>query len=486
MKRTIIFTSKKNFEWTSMQEIIPFIEKAWLNTQSQEHHVELIDIDDSSIFKNAKKVMVADQVVMTCFTVEMSLGLSVLRDQLKLDFRIFYYVHGSASIGHWPLFNYKLGSTLRKSDVFVLTCDGDKRLTQLTLPDVITLKHPFLNDRNSEIKNTEKIEELVYIGRISEQKNLHSLFFGISLIKDYLRDRKIKLRIFGGEDNLGSPNMAKKSCSYQMFLEDLSKNVEIEDLIIFEGHVSRDHLDKYLESTSILYIAPSLHSDENFGMSPYNVLKKGGRCLLSDWGGFSEFRNWFGDQVTYLDIHSGEYGPFLSVTNIGDMIKKGLEISTSSSDKNFESYYSFESISNILLEEVNKENLDHSKMEHTLLVGELMKARDYYKSNSSNIRKNNGAQIFSGYNDSKALPFLEGYAHTLTALQVYETDRSYKALPWVEFTNKYIYLKDPRISEITILREKNETRDFKVNQLDVDFLLSKREFEKIYSLGYLY
>ncbi|MFT6633484.1 MAG: hypothetical protein ACJAS4_003454 [Bacteriovoracaceae bacterium] len=486
MNKTIVFTSKKNFAWTSMQEIIPFIENAWLKTESDTHAVELINIDDSSILKNAKKVMSATNVVMTCFTVEMSLGLGVLRGKLNLDFRLFYYVHGSASIGHWPLINYNLGTYLTKNDIFVVTCDGDKRLTEIALPETKILKHPFLNSRESEIRINNTIEELVYIGRISEQKNIHALFVSLTLIKDFLISRNIKLRIFGGEDNLGSPNMGKKSSSYLMFLEDLAKDLVIEDLIIFEGHVSRERLDSYLEKTSVLYVAPSLHSDENFGMSPYNILKKGGKCLLSDWGGFSEFKEWFHDQVTYFSIFSGEYGPFLSISNMAQSIKHAIEKDYSTSKDHYKNYYSFDSITAKLLKVLEEENLHQEPIKPSSKVGQILANREEYISTACELRKNSGSQIFSGYDDQLARRFLNGYAGRIEQLESVESSKIYKALDWLEVTNKNIYLKDPRTGEITLPRNKEEKKIVKIKMKNEILLISEREFEKLYSLGYLY
>ena len=113
-------------------------------------------------------------------------------------------------------------------------------------------------------------------------------------------NKNIKLTIFGDEDNLGSPNMGILSNSYKDFLLSLISMLKVEDLVAFKGFVSRKIIDKYLAETDFIYVSPSLHADENFGMSPFNILKNGGYCLLSDWGGFSEYRNYFSNQVSYL------------------------------------------------------------------------------------------------------------------------------------------------------------------------------------------
>ena len=57
IKKTAILTSKKNFSWQSMQEIIPFIENIWLASAGENHIVELIDVDEVTIIKNTKKLL---------------------------------------------------------------------------------------------------------------------------------------------------------------------------------------------------------------------------------------------------------------------------------------------------------------------------------------------------------------------------------------------------------------------------------------------
>ena len=220
--KIIVLSSKKNFSWTSMQEIIPFIEGVWCKLPV--HSVELINFDEINLKKLTLALMKCEKLVMTCFTVEMAIAVSKLRKQMGLSFDLIFYVHGMASIGYWPLFEYGLADCMKNSDVLAVTCEGDIRLTRKIFPKVKILKHPFLNNRETKLKLDGDIEELVYIGRISEQKNLHLLIEAINLSKEELAKRNIKLRIFGGEDNLGSPNMGKDSSEYQKYLEKLVKD----------------------------------------------------------------------------------------------------------------------------------------------------------------------------------------------------------------------------------------------------------------------
>ena len=84
LSKTLVITSHKNFEWTSMQEIIPFIENLWLESESDDHHVEMLNFEKESLLKNIKKYLDFDNFVLTCFTTEIALAVSTLRRSLGL------------------------------------------------------------------------------------------------------------------------------------------------------------------------------------------------------------------------------------------------------------------------------------------------------------------------------------------------------------------------------------------------------------------
>lgn len=477
IKKTAILTSQKNYSWQSMQEIIPFIEKVWLASSSENHIVELINIDEVSIIKNTKKLIDFDNIVMTCFTVEMAIGVSTIRSKLNLNFRLFFYVHGMASICFWPLTQWKLGNYLNSNDCLVITCEGDRKLIQKAYPAIDVMKHPFLSERTFKVKRNKSIEEFVYIGRISEQKNLHVLFLAISLLSSRFRKEKIKLVVFGGEDNLGSPNFGKKSSSYFSYLEKLIKELDIADLIDFRGFVDRTVIDNYLKNTSSAFIAPALHGDENFGMSPYNLLKNGGHCVLSDWGGFAEYKPFFKEQVTLTPINTGKYGPFVRVEDI----KKAIEISIAKADVDiidYDSidYYSFKLLAKRIQETAtsclnSSERLNSSETQKI-----LMKKRDMFIQNGDEKEKNFGAQIFDGYQDVNSHFFLNNYANRIEAKKKIVDIEKHNFLfcPWVKVEKQNIIINDPRIGDFLIKRNSDSKK------------LNSQELNELYSLGQLY
>ncbi len=43
--KTIVLTSKENFVWTSMTEIVPSLELAWKESCNEQHCVEIVNVD---------------------------------------------------------------------------------------------------------------------------------------------------------------------------------------------------------------------------------------------------------------------------------------------------------------------------------------------------------------------------------------------------------------------------------------------------------
>ena len=333
-----------------------------------------------------------------------------------------------------------------------MTCEGDIKLTRLVFPKIQITKHPFLNFREikkSTITPSNTNMKLVYIGRISEQKSLHTLICSLYLLKNNLEKMNVALDIFGGEDNLGSPNMGKESTQYLDFLKKLIEELKITHLVNFKGFVSRGEIDKYLGLNDVIFIAPSLHSDENFGMSPFNILKAGGRCVLTPWGGFAEFKEHFKEQVHYVDIYEGEYGPYLCPKNIS---KKLLQcISTNIIEKTKPDYYSYALLKDKIRSYAMSEKDNELQASHpTELALSLIEERKRYLLKEDKAKRNYGAKIYSDYRDKKAQKFLNGYAKLSKR---FLSEGEVLLLPWIKIEKNKILIKDPRLGDLCVARE---------------------------------
>lgn len=307
-------TSRENFSWMSMQEIIPNIEKCLIEL-SESHNwiqVELINCDEYDFKSIVKKLVHVDYLYFTCFNQRIGNLMRFLRCDLSSDIPFVIQLHGLASIACWPLIAYGPKSLFYNQDIFIGTCDGDQRALKLSFPEAQFYKIPypcFINKNRIDKKvKFKEIRDLVYIGRISEQKNIIDLIQLYFYLRENI-DGQFRLHFFGWEDNLGFPNMGIKGGGYLKKILKLVGNHSYGQDIIFHGQVERVEIDDFLNAQPHLFISLSTHSDENFGMAARRSLMIGGVALLSSWGGHLEHKQSFPQQTEYVNVELNEDGP---------------------------------------------------------------------------------------------------------------------------------------------------------------------------------
>jgi glycosyltransferase involved in cell wall biosynthesis len=155
-----------------------------------------------------------------------------------------------------------------------------------------------------KIKNSSHsprdITPFVFIGRISIQKNLHTL------LKCYLQAHSQNpqlspLYLYGSQDHLGYPNLGIKNSTYLNDLIKLVPSNVLNHKIFFKGFVEREVIQKEIGSQHI-FISTSLHSDENFGMAALRSLYIGAKAILTDWGGHQNFIKYYPQSIQYIDV----------------------------------------------------------------------------------------------------------------------------------------------------------------------------------------
>jgi len=124
LKSTLILSSRENFIWTSMQEIVPAIEKAWLATAQEGHHkVSLLNVDDKNIKEISQALLQADQLVVACTTLKICKILRLARAKLLLNQRLIFYLYGQATVACWPL--RAEGLDFQSDDILVVSSQAD-------------------------------------------------------------------------------------------------------------------------------------------------------------------------------------------------------------------------------------------------------------------------------------------------------------------------------------------------------------------------
>lgn len=400
--KTLILTSCENFVWSSMQEIIPHLERCWLKSADSNHQVDLINVDNLDLKSVARLAWSADNVVLTCFNFKLVSIVSFLKNELQLNFRFIFHLHNQATIGLWPLYEFGLLKFFRSSDLFISSCTRDWNTLLITCPNALGATIPFsLSD--SEILQMKDCSrqplknEFYFAGRISRQKNLHSIFRSLSLLKK--QGVQTHFHIYGEEDNLGSPNMGIADSQYLDELVKLSNELGITSMVTFYGKKNRDDLYQIHLKSRLIFISVSAHSDENFGMAAFRALLRGEPALLSDWGGHSDLAANFSPQAKLIDI-----------------IHKGHELSV---DENVLA----ETMKEIVLFPHTKTEAEHEYFEETLAgLYKSLATQTVFNGDALQIStqgqalfkrrenvKAHPTKIFENYLDPMALPYFKSY-----------------------------------------------------------------------------
>jgi glycosyltransferase involved in cell wall biosynthesis len=422
-----------------MEEIIPFIEQSWRDmATSEDFKVTILVVESTPIGELFKAVLGAAKIVVTAFNAEIALALVTLRTRFFIDTPFIFYLHGFASVACWPMEKWGLLDVWSEQDVFISSAQRDLDLLRLSIDTANAFVVPFaLLDEiklDETQKNTHDHLSLYYVGRISEQKNLHSLIWALSLYLEKTNNKNISLDLFGSEDNLGSPNMGHKSGPYLEILIRLTNELGLNDVVTFHGFVDRNVIADRIPQGRKVFVSPSLHADENFGMAALRALSMGHLALLSDWGGHPDYIQHFQEQVYLVDVEISKTGPFLVIPSLVDKILKLNERTKPSTLKRVPSYYLLASIKEKL--KVIFQNSTTSTPVFSQNIKILARRWDEFKTNNLSSR------VFDSFEDVIFHHFSMVYAGR--EHYFINTDNGSMVIaPWVETLVDQYIVNDP-------------------------------------------
>lgn len=431
-KKITILTSRQNFVWTSMQEIITWIEEIWIKWSiSRSVEYKWINVDETSFKDIAKECLHSDKIIVTCFNLKIASVLSGVRGKLSINTPWIFYLHGLASFGCWPLYRWNVGELLNSNDIFIGSCKRDLSQVRVVFPEIKTFIIPFSLPLPIKIsaKVKAQIKKFAFIGRISSQKNLHAILTAASLLKD-----NYELHFFGKEDFYGSPLMGRRDENYLNFLKELTERYSITDKVFFHGFMDRMDIESMMNSEEWTFIAPSMHSDENFGMAAFRCLLNGHRAILSDWGGHADYPEHFPEQVDLLKVYHSPIGPWISINELSEAMSKPLSV--------FESfppptYYAEESIHKTFDEVLSFNQNNTSPIQVNPILETLLSRREKYLLDSSSP---DGSRLYEDYSDPLKDPFFNAYAGGEWKKN---EDFNKTLVPWVETSSLTIIINDP-------------------------------------------
>lgn len=449
----LILTSRKNYTWISMEEIISWIETIWKNWAIKRNiFFKIINVDDNHFSDLVKSAMQSEAIVVTCFNTSISNSLYSLRKKLSINVPWIFYIHGLASFGSWPLFYWKIGQLLTTKDIFIGSCQRDKDQFKLIFKNLEHQVIPFglLENSIARSKTSTEKRKFSFIGRISSQKNLHTLLFSLSILKKLYKDSSWEMHFFGKEDNYGSPLMGVREKNYQKFLENLTSTLGLTKNIFFHGFVKRNKIDKIMEKEKWTFISPSLHSDENFGMAAFRSLLNGHNVILSDWGGHRDFFNEFSGPVKLVPVYKSSIGPFIDPMELATLIHEKTNLSNILEVPDYYSISNIESKFDLLWSRVRTPSTQVPAMTSSLLSEILDRREQFLKIGSD------GAQIYSDYQDTLKDPFFDAYGQRKYNCSYKE---SIHLCPWVEESSSYYLINDPHRGQFSLPKTKYHLKD---------------------------
>lgn len=385
-----------------MQEIIPMIEHTWARLcYEKKYDLKTIDVDKSSPASCLNDLITSNLIVVTCFNTKIARFIKILREKLKIDTRIIFYLHGLATIGLWPLHRFEVLNLLTSHDIFIGTCDGDIKSLDLTLKNAKSLKVPFtIIDLPQDYSEAHSKIPFTFIGRISPQKNLDQLILAYSKLDDALKANH-PLWLYGKEDNLGFPNLGLQDYSYLKKLEDLVIQLNLQAHVVFKGFVERSQIQKEL-GFNYIFVSPSTHSDENFGMAAFRALMSGVPCVLTDWGGHKEFSLDFHNQIYYISPEISTTGPYIDIAEFKEKLISSTKYKNLTS-KNYPENYKLENIYRTLNSIIESPITRAESLIPTVLAMTLINQQTAFE------KKGDIQRCFKSFSDPAFISFFKAY-----------------------------------------------------------------------------
>ena len=440
----LVLTTREKEWWWSLQEIIPAIERVWSGIGRREREavrtlcVPLPSEIEQRLPDFAAKLTRVVLTTVTPGTVKVAL---LLRSQLKVLAPMTVYVHGDSTEGFHAF--GALSDVLTEQDTFVVSCEAEAIATRRCFPRARVELIPFpLVDQfqvnSGEVRTNPTAARLVYIGRLSEQKNLHTLLFALWLLRTSQDcPQGLTLDVYGGEDDLGSPNMGLKVPGYGTYLRQLAESLGLADVVTWHGPKSRDWLfyDVHLEPH--VFVSSTLHSDENFGSSVLASLVNGHQVVTTAWGGHLGFEEWFPRQLTLVPVRQSTRGPvvhpgLLANAILGVLGRRATAVVEDATLARGRAEFSEGAVTTRTLEMLSRSDGEPVPLE---------KSPTHQHLDGNRARFGGGRKIYADYADPVAQIFFRAYGmgESLT----FEEHASYVLPPWVTHSDHVVRVVDP-------------------------------------------
>lgn len=396
-----------------MEEIIPYIRELWrdFTVDFDKYKLSIISVDENRPTQYLQELVSSDFIVVSCFNSSMAQWLRIIREKMHIQSPWIFYLHNQATIGLWPLYELGVGKLLSQSDFFIGTCPGDQLCMELCFERANVLIHPF-SKKGLENLPTQKmpseVSDIVFIGRVSRQKNLETLIRSFSKLATLRPD--LLLHLYGKEDHLGWPNMGiRPQGSYLKELKDLVDDLGLTNQVLFHGFVKREEIQKHWENRPFLFCTPSLHSDENFGMAALMALEMGGRLVLSRWGGHINYGSSLPEIVHCVDVYHDGSKLYIREEELTSALKSGLQQCDYDEETSFFSYVQALSHLNDIFVEVQGSASVNTPLNTSLRLTEFGRKLLMQRKRFRTQRGHGTQKVFADEADPLAIEFFKCY-----------------------------------------------------------------------------
>lgn len=281
----------------------------WVNSLS-EKGIEVILVSLKGNFDNIEKISKKVKVIYLPFGTKLGYYLNVFAlkkiiSKEKPDLINAHYASGYGTLGRLSGFNKKL-LNVWGSDVYDFPNESKlkKRIIEKNLKNYTAIASTsycmaeetkkYLENKSKEIfitpfgvdtekfknLNIEKKENEITIGIVKTLTEKYGIEYLIKAIKelenilDIENYKKIRLLIYGKGE------LKNK-------LEDLTKELQIEDKVIFKGYISNEDVPKALNEMDI-FVVPSILDSESFGVAAVEAMACEVPVIVSDVDGLKE------------------------------------------------------------------------------------------------------------------------------------------------------------------------------------------------------
>jgi glycosyltransferase involved in cell wall biosynthesis len=249
---------------------------------------------------SSKQNAMCEEFVRNCDLLAGRIDEKILaaREQLErrpplLGFLMGTMSRGAAEMSAWARY-------LRSTDIIVGNCDGDVGITSKFFTNATVRKLPFSIDESTFFPIAEQQREairaemrfkpsdkiLLYCGRISLEKNLHTLLRIFSVLQDLVPD--LHLVIAGDPVLIQFQAMGVYPLSSTGILMKLMNELRIKkDQVHFIGGRGSTQLRDLYAMADVL-VNLTLHHDENFGLAQVEALACGTPVVGTSWGGLKD------------------------------------------------------------------------------------------------------------------------------------------------------------------------------------------------------